>query len=50
MQSVPSDQYEAADVDGATWWDKLSMITLPLIRPADLTGGGLKLHHHLPDV
>lgn len=36
LQSVPSDQYEAADVDGATWWDKLSMITLPLIRPAVL--------------
>ncbi|HET91840.1 MAG TPA: sugar ABC transporter permease, partial [Chloroflexi bacterium] len=34
LQSIPQDQYEAADVDGATWWDKLTLITLPLIRPA----------------
>ena len=34
LQSIPNDQYEAADVDGATWWDKLTMITLPLLRPA----------------
>src|SRR5690606_15464354 len=24
------------DVDGATWWDKLTLITLPLLRPAVL--------------
>lgn len=36
LQSIPADQYEAADVDGATWWEKLTMITLPLIRPAVL--------------
>lgn len=36
LQSIPQDQYEAADVDGATWWDKLSLITLPLLRPAVL--------------
>ena len=36
LQSIPTDQYEAADVDGATWWDKLSLITLPLLRPAVL--------------
>lgn len=34
LQSIAKDQYEAADVDGATWWQKLRTITLPLIRPA----------------
>ncbi len=36
LQSIPTDQYEAADVDGATWWNKLTAITLPLLRPAVL--------------
>lgn len=34
LQSIPKEQYEAADVDGATWWQKLVRITLPLVRPA----------------
>lgn len=34
LQSIPKEQYEAADVDGATWWQQLRNITLPLIRPA----------------
>jgi arabinogalactan oligomer/maltooligosaccharide transport system permease protein len=34
LQSIPHEQYEAADVDGASWWDKLTNITLPLVRPA----------------
>ena len=34
LQSIPADQYEAADVDGATYWQQLTNITLPLIRPA----------------
>lgn len=36
LQSIPPEQYEAADVDGANWWVKLTKITLPLIRPAVL--------------
>lgn len=36
LQAIPTDQYEAADVDGASWWDKLSLITLPTLRPAVL--------------
>jgi len=36
LQSISADQYEAADVAGASWWDKLTSITLPLIRPAVL--------------
>ena len=34
LQSIPADQYEAADVDGATYMQQLFNITLPLIRPA----------------
>ncbi len=36
LQSVPNDVYEAADVEGASWWTQLTQITLPLIRPAIL--------------
>ena len=32
MQSVPQNLYEAADVHGATDWQKFRYITLPLIR------------------
>jgi arabinogalactan oligomer/maltooligosaccharide transport system permease protein len=34
LQSIPADQYEAAEIDGATYWQQLMNITLPLIRPA----------------
>jgi arabinogalactan oligomer/maltooligosaccharide transport system permease protein len=34
LQSIPGELYEAADVDGANWWQQLLSITLPLIRPA----------------
>lgn len=34
LQSVAKEVYEAADVDGASWWTKLVGITLPMIRPA----------------
>ncbi len=33
LQAVPSELYEAADVDGATGWQSIRRITLPLIRP-----------------
>ncbi len=33
LQSIPSELYEAADIDGAKWWKKFKTITLPLIRP-----------------
>lgn len=36
LQSIPADQYEAADVDGATYWQQLMNITLPLLRPSVL--------------
>jgi arabinogalactan oligomer/maltooligosaccharide transport system permease protein len=34
LQSIPQEQYEAAEMDGATWWNKITQITLPLLRPA----------------
>ncbi|MDI6802622.1 MAG: sugar ABC transporter permease [Bacteroidota bacterium] len=33
LQSIPHELYEAADIDGASWFQKLRNITLPLIRP-----------------
>jgi multiple sugar transport system permease protein len=33
LQSIPSELYEAADVDGANSWQAIKRITLPLIRP-----------------
>jgi ABC-type sugar transport system permease subunit len=33
LQSVPEEVYEAAEIDGANEWHKLSLITLPIIRP-----------------
>jgi multiple sugar transport system permease protein len=32
MQSIPRDIYQAAKVDGATWWKLERHITLPLLR------------------
>jgi multiple sugar transport system permease protein len=33
LQAIPSELYEAADVDGATSWQSIKRVTLPLIRP-----------------
>lgn len=31
LQAIPADIYEAAEVDGANWWQRFSGITLPLL-------------------
>ena len=36
LQSIPSELYDAAAVDGAGGWNKFWRITLPLLRPAIL--------------
>ena len=36
LQVIPEDVYEAARVDGATAWQRLTRITLPLLKPAIL--------------
>jgi arabinogalactan oligomer/maltooligosaccharide transport system permease protein len=33
LTAVPEDALEAAEVDGATRWQKLRLVTLPMIRP-----------------
>ena len=33
MQSLPSELYEAADVDGASPWQKFISVTIPLLKP-----------------
>ena len=33
LQSIPSELYEAADIDGASPWSKFKDITLPLLKP-----------------
>src|SRR5579859_4001510 len=42
LQPIPDDLYEAADVDGATRWQKLTRITLPLLRPVILVAVALR--------
>jgi multiple sugar transport system permease protein len=34
LQAISTDVYEAARMDGATWWQTFSRITLPLLRPS----------------
>lgn len=34
LQSIDDAYYEAATVDGAGFWNKLSKVTLPLVRPS----------------
>jgi multiple sugar transport system permease protein len=36
LQTVPKDVYEAAEIDGATAWDRFRTITLPLLTPFTL--------------
>jgi arabinogalactan oligomer/maltooligosaccharide transport system permease protein len=36
LQAIPEDLYEAADIDGARWRQKLFSITLPLLRPVSV--------------
>jgi trehalose/maltose transport system permease protein len=36
LQVIPTELYEAADVDGASKWQQFWKITMPLLRPAIL--------------
>lgn len=36
LQSIDSEMYEAADVDGASPWTKFTQITIPALKPAIL--------------
>ncbi|MFI7273330.1 carbohydrate ABC transporter permease [Streptomyces sp. NPDC049879] len=37
LQSIPAEQYEAAEMDGANAWQRFTHITLPGIRPVAMT-------------
>lgn len=49
LQGIPKDFYEAARIDGASWWQQFKSITFPLLAPAFTvvvtmnTIGGLKV-------
>lgn len=36
LQDVPAELYEAAELDGAGWWQKTRYVTLPMISPVIL--------------
>lgn len=48
LKNIPDERYEAADIDGASWWSKLVRITLPglkalmLINLLGVVVGGFK--------
>lgn len=33
LQGVPGELYEAADLDGAGWWQRVRNVTIPLVSP-----------------
>ncbi|RIH90482.1 Lactose transport system permease protein LacF [Calidithermus terrae] len=33
LQNIPKEYYEAAELDGASWWQKVRFITWPLLSP-----------------
>lgn len=33
LKNIPGERYEAADLDGASWWHKIRWITLPGLKP-----------------
>ena len=34
LKGIPQSLYEAADIDGASWWQRFWHVTLPLLTPA----------------
>jgi multiple sugar transport system permease protein len=33
LQGVPTELYEAANIDGASWWNRMLNITIPMVTP-----------------
>jgi multiple sugar transport system permease protein len=36
LQAIPDDRYDAAELDGASWWQRFRHITLPMLAPTFL--------------
>lgn len=36
LQGIPQSLYEAAEIDGANWWQRFRAVTLPMLSPAIL--------------
>ncbi|MEM3433654.1 MAG: sugar ABC transporter permease [Candidatus Hadarchaeum sp.] len=36
LNDIPQELYEAASIDGATWFQRLRFVTLPLLKPVSL--------------
>jgi ABC-type sugar transport system permease subunit len=34
LQVIPNEVYEAARIDGASWWQSFTRVTLPMLKPA----------------
>jgi ABC-type sugar transport system permease subunit len=34
LQGIPEDLYESADIDGASGWQKLRLVTVPMLAPS----------------
>jgi multiple sugar transport system permease protein len=43
LQGIPNDLYEAASVDGTTWWQRFRHVTLPQLRPVIISMAVLDL-------
>ena len=42
LQGIPSDLYEAGQIDGANGWNRFCKITLPLLMPVVMVSGILR--------
>jgi multiple sugar transport system permease protein len=36
MRSIPEDVYEAAKIDGASFWERVAYITMPMLKPVSV--------------
>ena len=36
LQNIPGELYEAASIDGASWWQQFKAITIPMLAPTTL--------------
>lgn len=36
LQGIPTSLYEAAEIDGASWWDSFRAVTVPMLSPVIL--------------